>query len=197
MDVQVRGQNDPPRRLYPANMCAILTSSRTIVSRCYNGNLYALGEQRRGMSKDRVHPHDLVNLSLSLSKGEVDISVNAKEQGTCFKDVNGGEGKKVHFAVAFYGGNRRVMVERVFWSGKGRGPGVECFKEGEKENIGGGQVEVKRWYGGVLDARRDGPGVLLSEGGYYVGRWRGGRCEGLLAWVVGEVMPHHKVGKVR
>jgi hypothetical protein len=142
--------------------------------RCYNGNLYKRGGQVSGVSKERVHPNDVVRIELDHDAHTLSYRINGdKDQGVCFTDVVG----EVFPAVAFYGANRAVRLMAVESAGPaGAGmryyPAADVFKR-------------KRWEGEMACGLRHGYGKLTytHTSSYWVGTWKQDKQHGLHAWV--------------
>ena len=114
-----------------------------------------MGGQVSGVSKERVHPNDIVRVELDHDNHTLSYKINKdKDQGICFTDVTG----EIFPAVAFYGANRGVRLMAIECIGA-RGPGMRYYPSADS-------FRRKKWEGEMVAGQRHGYGWLRSLGGY-------------------------------
>jgi hypothetical protein len=159
----------------PVTSSSYNSSPNLWMYRCYNGNLYRKGGQISGVSKERIHPNDIVRIELDHDAHTLTYRVNGdKDQGVCFTDVTG----EIFPAVAFYGANRAVRLIAVESAGSA-GPGMRYF-------LASDPFKRRKWEGEMACGLRHGYGKLMytHTTSYWVGTWKQDKQHGLQAWVV-------------
>ena len=80
--------------------------------RCYSGETYSNGGRRNHVAC-KIHPQDVVRMTLNCEAGTLSLEVNGVDQGVVFSNIPRG----VHPAVCFYGitkSVRLVELKRVY-----------------------------------------------------------------------------------
>lgn len=161
----------------PVTSSSYNSSPNLWMYRCYNGNLYRKGGQISGVSKERIHPNDVVRIELDHDAHTLSYRINGdKDQGVCFTDVTG----EVFPAVAFYGANRAVRLIAVECSGVA-GAGMRYY-------LASDVYKRRKWEGEMACGLRHGYGKLTytHTTAYWLGTWKQDKQHGLQAWVVAD-----------
>lgn len=92
--------------LLPVTVSGYDTSPNLWMLRGYNGNLYARG-QKLTRSLCKVHPGDVVQISIDMKEGTMSYKINEADYGVVFTDLLGHE---VFPAVSFYGSGKVISI---------------------------------------------------------------------------------------
>jgi hypothetical protein len=134
------------------------SNDNTYFYRCYNGQLY--GEGSDSSNKRRVHPNDVIEITLDFDSRTISYSINGESQGVCFRNIR--LGVDYYPAVQFYSSScaaRVVSIKRVLTPAEKREMEARRALKAAEEGAGAHELtpeeELAALLGGQIDAAED------------------------------------------